>query len=200
MRYPVPIYRFSTSIYDNKTKRTKQYVRRVKVIQLAENEYRLLCIKYEFDTPTAIALVRKVAYLFDEIILELDKDKNIVRIKNVPSIQKRWEKTKQILLKDHSGKAVQNYFNIVNSTIYNNQRLYKFLESDKMYGLFFKSLRLLKNNKSIKHMEVSKSEDKLILQELNDSNKKKYIYENHLLKECYEINDNIRHEILLLGY
>lgn len=193
------LYRFCTSIRDSETKRIKRYIRRVKVIKLANNKYHLLCLKYEFEDPNAITLVRKIAYVFDEVIVELNSEMKITQLNNSKALQGRWEKTKLELLKNNSGKVVTDYIQSVNETIYNKERLAKFLETDKMYGLFFKSLWLKDNIEDLEQMEVTRKADNRTVIEQKDAVHKKYIYYNTLLKECFEIKNNRQYEILWLG-
>lgn len=200
MEQKASIYRFCTTIKHKETKRTIKYIRRVKATSLEPNIYHLFCLKYEFHNPSAIALVRKVAYVFDEVIIELDTNKKIINIKNSKAIQKRWEKTKQDLLKNNSGPAVKTYLQTVNKTIYKEGSLFSFLESDKMYGLFLKSLWLIENKAILDKMEVIETADNQTIIEQKASVHKKYIYKNSLLKECYEIKDNKQYDILCLGH
>ena len=72
-------------------------------------------------------------------------------------LQDKWERLKSELQKDHTGYVFDNYLHSVDLTVYNKEKLIAFLESDKMYGLFFKGFWLYDNIDQIPQYTVHRS-------------------------------------------
>lgn len=197
------LYRFSVTI--NNDKLQKCYSREVSIRQLTfkrkTTKFQLLTKKYSFDDPQITALIRKTAYLFDILFLTLDPDHKIISIENEVEVQKRWEKLKKELKPNHTGAAFKNYLQTMDNTLYNTKKLIAFLERDKIFGLFYKGLRLIENHKAHTYYTAvnTKNSLKLLKNTNTESRKELYTYWNGQLIEAYKKYNHIQYEILCLG-
>lgn len=200
------LYRFSTTVQDENGKLQKCYTREVLVSQLQfrkeTTKFQLLCKNYTFKDPHITAFIRKTAYVFDVLLLTIDYDGRIVNIENTKQLHIRWERLKAVLKKKHGGSDFENYLQHIDLTIYDNEKLFDFLESDKMYGVFFKGLWMCDkiDDLSLQYI-VQKNKEVLKLTERTNQNTQgqQYIFHNHVLHECIKINDHLQFEILCLG-
>ena len=83
-------YRFSTTIQDENPSLNRQYIREVSVRQLNfRNEkikFQLLCKKYRFADPHITPLIRKIAYVFDVLMVTIAPDGQIITVENEKKI------------------------------------------------------------------------------------------------------------------
>ena len=200
------LYRFSTTVHDENPKLQKIYIREVSVSQLnvknGATKFQLLCKKYKFEDPHITPLIRKMTYVFDVLMVAVNPDGRITAIENEKEMKKKWERLKEELQKDHGGYVFENYIHSVDLTIYEKEKLIAFLESDKMYGLFFKSLWMLDNiDEMSSHYKVMKTQSttKLAKRISSDLQNEQYIFQDNNLKECLKKNNHIQYEILCLG-
>lgn len=198
-------YRFSTTVQDENLSLNKQYIREVSVKQLnfrnEETKFQLLCKKFSFMDPHITPLIRKTAYVFDVLMVTVSSNGRIKAIENEKEIQGKWERLKIELQKDHAGYVFENYLHSVDLTVHNKAKLIAFLESDKMYGIFFKSLWLYDSIDQINQYTVSRPKNILgITKKTNDKlQSEQYIYQQDYLHEGIKIDNHIQYEILCLG-
>lgn len=142
-------YRLETIIISNPESsysREKKYVRAVEVYDLGkENNYfkvQILVTEFDFsnDDNAMGKLVKQLSYLFDELILTIDMDGNIVNVDNLTFLTLRWIKIRTKLSGLHQGNAVENYFNQMSTLLENEESLIEFLQEYKMFGLLFNGL------------------------------------------------------------
>lgn len=199
------VYRFSTTFQDEDLKDQKLYVRNVLVHQLDTKKgitrFQLLCEKYEFDDPYCMAFIRKTAYLFDELIVSINLDMRIIDIENARSLQKRWEQLKAEIRQNHAGSEFENYVQSIDSTIYDKEKLISFLESYKMYGLFFKGLWIRNNLHQMPSDMIWRDESiiKVTKGEEDESIYEQYIFQDDLVLECLKKENDLQYEMLCLG-
>lgn len=200
------LYRFSTTIQDENKSFHKCYTREVLVSQLQfrkkTTKFQFLCKKYTFQDSQSTAFIRKIAYVFDVLQLVINREGRIVNVENVKQLQRKWERLKAVLKKNHGGPDFENYLQHIDFTIYDNEKLFDFLESDKMYGVFFKGLWMCDKIDDLSSQYiVQKNKEVLKLTERTNQNTQgqQYIFHNHVLHECIKINNHLQFEILCLG-
>lgn len=198
-------YRFSTTVQDENLNVSKLYIREVLVSQLnfrdEATRFQLLCKKYKFDDPQITPLICKTAYIFDVLMIKVAPNGSIIAVENAKELQNKWERLKAELQKDHAGYAFENYLHSVDLTIYDTEKLITFLESDKMYGLFFKGLWLNDDEERMVQYKIQKAENTMELtKKASDKlQSEQYSYRDNILTECSKINNHIQYDILCLG-
>lgn len=221
-------YVFSTFCTDyTNIKRPKEssFLREVEIIYLGELKshavFQLLCMVVEFkgDTLQDVSLLRKINYVFDEVIVLADQQGNIVEVNNHREILKRWTDTKTKLLEELEGDAIFNYFNTIDAMMDSKEKLISFLGSKDMYGLYFngywgKHHPASPRSVNVDHgdigpMEVFESDRKergielRFGQQESDEYKGRFHYQNHQLMEAVlelsESDNVIKYKVLCLG-
>ena len=200
-------YTFKTKVIE-KGKQEKIFTRDVNVYLLdvtdITNTYLLYCIKYGFDDPEFQPFLKKIAYLFDEIIVIVNNNGKIISIdkKNISEIEKRWEVTRKKILEGNSGKVLLDYLQTIDKTIKNNDLLYEFLQNDNMYGMLFNGMVNYEN-------QIKQSKNKKPLKTIKISSKppisgEKYSFQNGILIEAQKTekktkNTKLRYELFYNG-
>ncbi|MCD1115995.1 hypothetical protein [Chryseobacterium turcicum] len=142
-------YRLETIVISNPEtsySREKSYVRTAEVYDLGKEnnyfKYQILIVDFNFsDDDNAMGkLIKQISYLFDELILTIDEEGNIISVENLLFLQLRWTKIQTDLLKLHQGNVVENYFNQINMVLENEPSLIEFLQEYNMFGLLFNGL------------------------------------------------------------
>ncbi|WP_443937011.1 hypothetical protein [Pedobacter sp. MW01-1-1] len=198
-------YRFSTTICHENPRLCKRYTREVLVQQLhlkkGETTFQFLCKYYEFDDPHVSVLVRKMAYLFDILLLTIDKEGHILTVENESKLQEKWELLRAALQKEHAGSAWDNYLYSINQILYDSEKLIAFLESNHMYGIFFKGLWLYNHAENEAEYVVERSKFSLSISHQSNHPAKNvtYLFQNNILTEGLILNNHLQYEVLCLG-
>ena len=149
-------YRLECFVIENYNKsyqREKSYIRNIEVYYLAKKEandqFQILVTEFKFsnDDNAMGKLIKQLSYLFDELILTIDVDGNIVSIDNLGFLRLRWIKIRTKLSSLHQGNAVENYFNQMSTILENEESLIEFLQEYKMFGLLFNGLWTISEGK-----------------------------------------------------
>lgn len=172
-------YRFETIVIEEVNPKyyiEKKYVRNVEIYILETNNnvttFQLLVIEFQFsDDDNALGkLIKQISYLFDELIIDVDDNGKIIKLRNIHFLQLRWLKIKSKLSLSHKGDVVEDYFKQIDELLYNEDKLIFFLEDYNMFGLLFHGLwnnfegkikRLLKNNVT-EIISIKKNKEKII--------------------------------------
>lgn len=142
-------YRLECFVIENHNtsyQREKSFVRNIEVYYLAKkeanNQFQILVTEFDFsnDDNAMGKLIKQLSYLFDELILTIDVDGNIVSIDNLGFLRLRWVKIRTKLSSLHQGNAVENYFNQISKLLENEESLIEFLKEYNMFGLLFNGL------------------------------------------------------------
>lgn len=221
------IFSTVTTNYSN-LKRLKEnsFVRSVEVIYLGQLKvnsiFQLLCTAVDFsgDNLEDAPLLRKISYVFDEVVVSVDVAGNIVQVNNHNEILKRWLVTKAALQKDTEGIAVSNYFDTMDRLMRDTEELIRFLSENKMYGLYFNGywgkhhnhtpqLKKLDDARTeqIEVFEFERKESGVELQTTLLNNDElyngRYLYQDHQLMEAAlelnELDHRIKYNVLCLG-
>lgn len=179
-------YRLETIVISNPEtsySREKSYVRTAEVYDLGKEnncfKYQILIVDFNFsDDDNAMGkLIKQISYLFDELILTIDEEGNIISVENLLFLRLRWTKIQSDLLKLHQGNAVENYFNQINIVLENEPSLIEFLQEYNMFGLLFNGLwnsfeerRIRKTKKQYVEMMTPEKKDGKIIQIISAEN------------------------------
>lgn len=132
---------------------TKSYTRTAEVYCLGkkneENLFQILVTGFDFseDDNAMGKLIKQISYLFDELVLAIDKNGNIVEIDNINFLRLRWIKMVAKLSKNHKGEIVENYFIQISNLLQDKEKLIDFLGDYNMFGLLFNGLLNSSNTK-----------------------------------------------------
>lgn len=200
------LYRFSSSSYDERFKVHKHYVREVKVYQLnfprEWNTYRLYCKHFIFDDPYITTLIRKIAYVFDVLTLRLGLDNQLLAVENKEEVQRKWDKTKADLQRNHQGLGFDRYIQSIDDMLNADDKLLSFVSSKEMYGLFLQGLRLQMNSSlTSDYQQIEHIRDRTILTNRKDDNSivEQYVLQHNAVIEGFQIQDNTQYELLWIG-
>lgn len=198
-------YRFSSDSYDEQYKIQRRYIREVKIYQVhfprEYNTYRLYCKRYVFDDPYCTALIRKVAYVFDVLTLKVSLDNQLLSIDNMDEIKVKWDKTKEDLQRNHRGDEFDRYMSSIDDMLNNPDKLIAFTSSDKMYGLFLKSLVIQQNVDESAYRSVRVVRNRKVLTNIGEDNRllEQVVIENGKVIEFFQVIGNTQYELLWIG-
>jgi len=102
--------------------------------------YQVLCFDTMYKSNNAIAaehIVRRVGYIFDELKISADAQGNIVQLHNLDDIRERWRQTREELLLDNNGQAVEHYFLSIGNLLTTEETAIAFLKGPDMLGMYF---------------------------------------------------------------
>ncbi|ATA90309.1 hypothetical protein [Capnocytophaga stomatis] len=190
-------YKFSTTSYEKEQE--IKYSRIIKITRIPYSRedifaFGLLCEKIEYKVPQISFFLKKVALVFSNIIIFVDKRGAIINVYSHEQIQKKWQKIKASVLNDHKGEEIDSFVQVVDSVVNDKKALIAFLESDAMYGLFFN-----KKWEQLSHTcnaSPSKVFNEIIVDDLPHY---KFLYKGTFLKEVKKRNSNQLYEVLCQG-
>ena len=222
-------YIFSTLTTDftnlKKLKETS-FVRKVEVIYLGQlksnNIFQLLCTAVDFhgDYLEDASLLRKICYVFDEVVVSVNAAGNIIQVNNHVEILKRWQDTKAVLEKETEGYIVSGFFDTMDRLMCNTEDLIRLLSENKMYGLYFNGYWGKHHNQTprLKQLDDTRTEQIEVFEydrkergvelsinllnsdELYDG---RFLYQDHQLMEASlelnELDHHIKYNVLCLG-
>jgi len=121
--------------------------RKVEVIYLGTKEgfrlYQILTTKIILTSNKAFpnkALLIKTGYIFDYIEIGVNDKGVIKKVFNIDNLKLRLQETKRYLEKDHSGEVFTQFFNGIVTLLQDEKKTIQFLQSYKMFGLYFNGL------------------------------------------------------------
>lgn len=190
-------YKFTTTFYEKEQE--IKYNRTVKITQIPYSKenlfaFDLFCEKIEYKVSKIYFFMKKVALVFNNIIIFADKSGTIINIYSHKQIQKKWQKAKTSILNDHQGEEVHSFVQTVDSVVNDKKALISFLESDLMYGLFFNKRWEQLNHKC--NTNSSKFFNEIIIDDLPHY---KFLYRGTLLQEVKKRKSNQLYEVLCQG-
>ncbi len=179
-------------------------IRTLKIYYLREENnvylYQLLVLDFIFsDDGNAMGmLLRKAAYLFDNLIIGIDRKGKMVKIINKEQISGRWNAIREAILADVQGAAAYAFIEKIEQCITQEDQLIRFLEDDKMYGLYFNGYKKLLDT-----LEKQKKTEFLHPEPDRPGEIPVFIYQNNVLIEGFsekrDGNMLIRHSLLRIG-
>lgn len=137
------IFQYSTEIYLEESKKQIFNCRKLKISHLGkvEGKHRFQIITLNIDVKNTekrnTRLLKKISYLFDDVMVEADEILRIKKVINQSKLISRWKNLKLDLLNSYKGDAVEHYFKTIDNVLENEELLIEFLHEHKMFGLFF---------------------------------------------------------------
>lgn len=221
-------YRLETIVISNPEtsySREKGYVRTAEVYDLGKEnnyfKYQILIVDFNFsDDDNAVGkFIKQISYLFDELILTIDEEGNIISVENLLFLRLKWTKIQNNLLKLHQGNAVENYFNQINMVLENEPSLIEFLQEYNMFGLLFNGLwnsfeerRIRKTKKEYVEIMTPEKKNGKIIQIISAENLEQsdvtyfrginIFSKNNLVESFIEIKKHqyhLKHSLLWIG-
>lgn len=137
------MFQYSTDIYMEESQKRVLNCRKLKISHLGkvEGKHRFQIITLDIDIRNTekrnIRLLKKLSYLFDDVLVEVDEILRITKVINQPQLINRWKNLKLGLLSAYKGESVEHYFKTIDDVVENEKMLIEFLHEHKMFGLFF---------------------------------------------------------------
>ncbi|OMQ13503.1 hypothetical protein [[Flexibacter] sp. ATCC 35103] len=143
-------YHFSTETSNLKKveKDWQKTERKVEITYLGKKEdfrfYQILTTKIILTSNKAFpnkALLIKIGYVFDNIEVGVTDKGFIKKIFNLHDLKLRMQEIKSHLEKDHYGEVFLHFLNGIDALLQDEKKVIAFLQSFKMFGLYFNGLR-----------------------------------------------------------
>lgn len=164
----------------------KTIKRDVEIIYLGRKEglhfYQVLTIKINLSSNKTfpnLPLLKKIVYIFDYIEVGTNNKGLIQKIFNIADLKLRMQKIKTLLEIDNTGVAFMKLFESISELLQNEKKLIQFLESYKMFGLYFNGL-----NKSYQEAKAKSIIKTRVLDDLDQIQVQEEI-------TCTESNNNL---------
>ena len=142
--------------------------------------------------------LRKIIYLFDNLILSVNRNGMITDILNIADVQNRFLSMKIELLKNHNAPEFLEYIEQIEILFKNKENVIKYLSQDKMYGLLFNGLWQVKE--STEYYSVTKEVSNVItIYYKKDNAIEEFIFRDNMIIEATKINLNQQYELLWVG-
>lgn len=77
----------------------------------------MVCLHNEWENPHRVFAIEKVISVFNNLTVLVNKNGTIINIYGYKEVQKRWQKTKQEIQKDHKGEEIDDYINHMETSI-----------------------------------------------------------------------------------
>lgn len=152
-------------------------------------------------------LLKKLGYVFDYLELGVSNKGQIEKVFNQKEVLLRFQEIKKQIEKDHYGQELQRVFQSISRTIESEQKLIAFLQSYKMFGLYFSGLyvpfqsklsELITRKISLQDFENQLIEEKII-------NKDDFTFDISLNEPAETINNytgilKTQYNRILMGY
>ena len=119
------------------------FSRKIKIfhtgVVAGKHRFQLLTLNFSEigDQSESTSLLRKISYLFDNVVVSVDNSMRIEKVNNLNDLFNRWLYIKEEISRTYKGFAVENYFNTIDYLLKNPVRLIEFFHEYKMFGLFF---------------------------------------------------------------
>lgn len=191
-------YSFSSYVKGETKAKDNTYDRIVNVyksIDSAQNiKYSFYCMKFDFQGPNNLPYIRKIAYMFDEITVFVNRKGEITDVTKPEDMDKRWQETKAKILQNYGGKAITDYLKQVEETISDKEKLTASLQTDNMYGLFIKGLSEMENpNPSSKIKK--KGNLKIMTKNLSKDEQEEFTSKDNILIKALKTSKKITYKI-----
>lgn len=142
------VYEFRTAVcrpdWDGMAVVDQIFKRKIKLFCLPDVDgllrYQLLTVAYTFEGTATPAFIRRIAYVFDEVVFKVDMGGRLQKIENIDRIKARWVATKAELEIDHKGRTIESYFNAIDQLLEDEEALLDFLSTPKMFGMLFSGM------------------------------------------------------------
>lgn len=142
-------YHFSTETRNlEKEKDWQKIERKVEIIYLGKQEdfrlYQILTTKIILTSNEAFpnkALLIKIGYVFDYVQVGVNDKGFIKKIFNIHDLKFRMQEIKKHLQKDHYSEVFLHFLNSIDALLQDEKKVIEFLQSFKMFGLYFNGLR-----------------------------------------------------------
>ena len=199
MKIAPQLYHFKSSTENGES----FFLREVTIIISKYNDtdvshYQLLCTKYVYDKERIDIWLRKIIYLFDNLILSVNRNGMITDILNIADVQNRFLSMKIELLKNHNAPEFLEYIEQIEILFKNKENVIKYLSQDKMYGLLFNGLWQVKE--STEYYSVTKEVSNVItIYYKKDNAIEEFIFRDNMIIEATKINLNQQYELLWVG-
>lgn len=142
-------YYFSTesSKLEKVEKEWQKIERKVEIIYLGKKDdfrlYQILTTKIILTSNKAFpnkALLIKIGYVFDYLEVGVNDKGCIQRVFNIDGLKLRMQETKKHLEIDHGGEGFVQLINEIIELLLDEKKIVRFLQSYKMFGLYFNGL------------------------------------------------------------
>lgn len=139
-------YRIETIVQEklNETNyKTSHYIREVSILcgkkQQGLYKYSVHTLKFHFPKKanTLQYILKKIAYLFDELELGVDDDRKICKVYNLSTLKSQWQFICLELLEENRGYAIEDYCTQISNLLSKEDKLIDFLHQKEMLGMFF---------------------------------------------------------------
>lgn len=136
MQLPIK-YLLETRIRENRTSRTIKTFCYGKKDENSLHQILTLDVEFSEEVNTVNQILKKIAFLFDELELEVSKNNQILKVLNISSIQKRWIELQIEILSKNQGYELEQYCKNISDVLKDEERLIKFLSQYNMLGMLF---------------------------------------------------------------
>jgi len=99
---------------------------------LFEASYSFIRAAEPYDT-----MFKKMAYVFDELMLWADGHGTLTTIHNLPFVQYRWENIREQLMLDFEGEFFEWHVAFMDDMMTDHDKVLRYLSTPSMYGLYF---------------------------------------------------------------
>lgn len=214
------LYTYSSEVFDHQNKQFTVFTRKIRIIHLGKisGKHRFQLITLEFDTGNTeqvnSKIIKKLSYLFDDIIVTVDETMAIDKVINNAELLIRWELIKEKISKTYKGAEIENYFIALDQILNNEKELIQFFQEYKMFGLFFngflqdfpinKNVFFEKLDKNLIANFVNNDADCIEIKLISKANNEEiYYYENSILLDgLIKLVDNdkeYKYKLISLG-
>jgi hypothetical protein len=146
----IQFYRFTTRTiesFNSKHSIEKKIIRDVELTYMGKRKglfvFHLLTTKVALNSNRGIRnakLLKEDFFAFGNIVIGVNEKGEIVKIYNLKEMQDRWEKSKRELRKDYMGYEFNVFVTDISNVLRNEEKTLLFLNSKKMFGLYFHGL------------------------------------------------------------
>lgn len=118
------------------------HCRTVKITPMAITDdtvlaFHFCCEKYGTQNTKIPFFLRKMAFLFSNLVIISTKNGKIIDFYSLREIQKKWNELKKNVLLHEKGEEINCYIEKIERIVTDKTKIIAFLGSDLMYGLFF---------------------------------------------------------------
>lgn len=214
------LYTYSSEVFNIKNKQLTVFNRKIRIIYLGKisGKHRFQLITLEFETGNTeqvnSKIIKKLSYLFDDIIVTVDETMAIDQVINVPELLARWLLLKEKISETYKGAEIENYFITIEQILNDRKELIQFFQEYKIFGLFFngflqdfpinKNVFFEKLDKNLIANFVNNDADCIEIKLISKTNNEEiYYYENSILLDgLVKLVDNDRrykYKLISLG-
>lgn len=136
-----PFYYLETQI--QKGASVTKFSRIIKIFRYGKkhknNLYQVLTLDFKLyqEENSNDQLLKKIAFLFDELELEISDQNRIEKVINLPLIKERWALLKHEILIENQGNTIYQYSDFISQMLEDETKVISFLNQLKMLGMIF---------------------------------------------------------------